>query len=398
MTGVTFDHPRATQPIIRSAELYKSINHNLQVKWTAHSLEDFETQSIQKLSEEFDLIIFDHPFIGEVVKNNSLFVISDFLDQNQLQFLEDEILGNSLHSYKANGRLWALPVDGASQMSAYLENQNKTYEFANASIENLIKTSLDKDFAQSTAFPMVPTHASCTFLSLAHTLNQESSTGLFFLTNSIFTESLLLLKQLAKTFNPISFEVNPIQLLDLMSEDKEIKYSPFVFGYSPYSVSGFRANKIKFAPSPGFGGNHSRTILGGAGLGVSKMCKNPEAAAAYAYWLTTKKIQAEIFPVNLGQPASKSGWQSNSNPEMFENFFESSYSSIENAFVRPRMSGWPKFQETFGEILISAIKDQITAEDALDEIKREMSVNCDMSQSNLFDISDTNIEMLGAEL
>jgi multiple sugar transport system substrate-binding protein len=397
LRGVTFDHPRATKPVIRSAEIYKKIYPMIEVDWTSHPLEAFETLSIQKLADEFDLIVFDHPFIGEVIKHNSLYSFNELLDQNQIDKLENEIVGNSFFSYMANGKLWALPIDGASQMGAFLKSKEEKFKLANSSIENLLSASADSDFARTIAFPLVPTHTSCTFLTLATTLYGQNRTGLFYFEDQIFKKSLETLKNLAETFNPISFELNPIQLLDLMSEGKEIQYSPFIFGYSPYSVTGFRENVIKFVPSPGIGGEHSQTILGGAGLGISRKCKFAEEAAKYSHWLTTKDVQGEIFPMNLGQPASRSGWESNSNSDMSENFFESSMTALEHAFVRPRMVGWPTFQEVLGEILTSALKNQISNESALNEVKIQLSQVCDLSQENLYDISESVNQSTGVK-
>lgn len=388
LCGVTFDHPRATKSVIQSAEIYKKIHPQIKINWTSHPLEAFETLSIQKLAEDFDLIVFDHPFIGEVIKHNLLYSLNELLDQNQINKLEAEVVGNSLFSYMANGNLWALPIDGASQMSAYLKSEAEKFKFANSSIENLLSASADKAFARKVAFPLVPTHASCTFLTLATTLHGQNRSGLFYFEDEIFKKSLEILKNLAKTFNPISFELNPIQLLDLMSKGEEIQYSPFIFGYAPYAVTGFRENLIKFVPSPGINGNHSKTILGGAGLGISRKCKFPQEAAKYSYWLTSNEVQADIFPINLGQPALRSGWESNSNSDMSENFFGSCLTALENAFVRPRMVGWPSFQEILGEILTSALKDEISTGSALKEVINQLSQICDLSQANLYDISE----------
>lgn len=397
LRGVTFDHPRATNPVTHSAEIYNKTYPQIQVDWTSHPLEAFETLSIQKLAGEFDLIVFDHPFIGEVIKFKSLYSFNELLEKAQIEILQDEIIGNSLLSYMANDNLWALPIDAASQMGAYLKSEEERFKFANSSIKNLILASQDKEFANTIAFPLVPTHATCTFLTLATTLSSENKSGLFYFEDEVFKNTLEILKELANSFNPISFELNPIQLLDLISEGKEIQYSPFIFGYSPYAVAGFRKNLIKFVPSPGVEGKHSQTILGGAGLGISRNCKFPMEAAKYSFWLTSKEVQGEIFPINLGQPASRSGWQSNSNNDMSENFFDSSIGALENAFVRPRMVGWPKFQEELGQILISALKNQITTKSALKEIKIQLSQNCDLNQKNLFDISEFIQHSTGAK-
>ena len=66
--GITWDHPRG-RDALRAAT---AADASLELDWQAHSLEHFESHPIDELARDFDLIVLDHPHLGEALELGSL--------------------------------------------------------------------------------------------------------------------------------------------------------------------------------------------------------------------------------------------------------------------------------------------------------------------------------------
>ena len=76
--------------------------------------------------------------------------------------------------------------------------------------------------------------------------------------------------------HPKSREWNPIRCLDHMAANDDVAYVPYLFNYVNYS-SGSPARPITFGAPPAVAkGLPARTLLGGAGIGVSAKSANPQ--------------------------------------------------------------------------------------------------------------------------
>jgi multiple sugar transport system substrate-binding protein len=69
-----------------------------------------------------------------------------------------------------------------------------------------------------------------------------------------------------------------------------------------------------------------------------------------------------------GQPAHKTAWTNETNNEMTGQFFAETLATIESAYVRPRNSKWPLFQEELGEIIHKGLVKNISVERTWDWI------------------------------
>ena len=71
LRGITWDHPRGIDPLIDCSRAY-ALSHNIQVEWTARSLEEFETTPLNELARQCDLMVIDHPHVGDAAREGSL--------------------------------------------------------------------------------------------------------------------------------------------------------------------------------------------------------------------------------------------------------------------------------------------------------------------------------------
>ena len=61
--GLTWDHPRGYVALERAAERARA--EGLDLHWERQPLEGFESHPIEDLAERYDLIVLDHPHIGD---------------------------------------------------------------------------------------------------------------------------------------------------------------------------------------------------------------------------------------------------------------------------------------------------------------------------------------------
>ena len=62
--GITWDHSRAFPPLVAVSQRYEELNPGIRIKWEKRTLDEFGHKPIDLLSEEYDLIVIDHPWAG----------------------------------------------------------------------------------------------------------------------------------------------------------------------------------------------------------------------------------------------------------------------------------------------------------------------------------------------
>jgi multiple sugar transport system substrate-binding protein len=137
---------------------------------------------------------------------------------------------------------------------------------------------------------------------------------------------------------------NPIEIAEVLSGSDDYAYGICMYGYSNYSREGFRKNVLIYDDLPSFDGRATGSQLGGAGIAVSTRSKNPKAAAEAALLLSMPEIQATTYGLGGGQPGNLIAWKDNLLNGVSHNFFRNTLRTLENAWVRPRVLGWPDVQ------------------------------------------------------
>ena len=107
LRGITWGHRRAIEPLLATLPAFRQHHPDIDVDWSSRSLHGFEFTPVAALARDFDLIILDHPFSGDIVAQSCLRPLDDVLDPGSA------FVGPSLETYRREGRVWALPVDAA---------------------------------------------------------------------------------------------------------------------------------------------------------------------------------------------------------------------------------------------------------------------------------------------
>jgi multiple sugar transport system substrate-binding protein len=208
------------------------------------------------------------------------------------------------------------------------------------------------------------TDCNCTFLTLSAQYNdapKENKTEL--INKHTGLEILQLLSKLKDVCHPDSLLWNPINLYDYMISNKDVVYCPFAFGYVNYSFKN-QTPHLKYAGIPGRAGS----LLGGAGIAVSSKCSNVNAAIEYIKWICNPGYQKTKYVKEGGQPGQLSAWKEENVNTLTNNFFSNTLSTIESAYVRPRMPGWNMLQEYVGNVVHDFLLHNIDAEMIIGEL------------------------------
>ncbi len=91
----------------------------MSIEWEKRSLQDFETFPVEELVREYDLIVIDHPHVGQITAENCLAPLDVAGRQAERDALIKGSVGQSYASYRWQGRQWAFPIDTAAQVAAW---------------------------------------------------------------------------------------------------------------------------------------------------------------------------------------------------------------------------------------------------------------------------------------
>jgi multiple sugar transport system substrate-binding protein len=144
-----------------------------------------------------------------------------------------------------------------------------------------------------------------------------------------------------------------------------------MFGYSSYARRGFRPNLMRFGNAPAGPSGVRGTVLGGVGLALSARCPNREIAADLARHIASRDVQRGLYASSGGQPGHAAAWESAEVNAPTGQFFAATRPTIDDAFVRPRVSGHRRFQPLAGALIHKFIGTREGSADAcLQEYER----------------------------
>ena len=71
LKGMTWSHPRGYDPMVACSTLWKE-KTGVAVEWDKRSLQDFESYPVEELARAYDLIVIDHPHVGQITGEGCL--------------------------------------------------------------------------------------------------------------------------------------------------------------------------------------------------------------------------------------------------------------------------------------------------------------------------------------
>ncbi|MFY0647625.1 extracellular solute-binding protein [Sulfitobacter geojensis] len=357
LSGMTWDHARGFDPVVAASAKYRQ-QTGIDVSWDKRSLQAFADAPILDLAAAYDFIVLDHPHVGQIAETGALLPLSGEPDPTAS-------LGGSAESYVWNGQRWAYAIDAACQMAVYrpdlISDLPKTWE-------DIVGVDAQK---YRPLTPLLPVDAFDMFMTLVAGRGGENMPldPEHFVSDENGIYALNVLRALYKVGPDEQVEMNPIAVLETLSATDEFACSPCLFGYVNYVRPGFRPHQLSYFDLPlCMGHQQPRSILGGAGIGVSAQTKHPEEAIAFAQWITSPEVQSGIYLENNGQPANRHTWCSQADNSSVSGFFKGGFHTIDNAWTRPRDVWFLDFVDDICGIMPSFFRKDISSETFLHQI------------------------------
>lgn len=353
--GLTWDHPRGYNALARAAHDAEGLS----LQWDRHPLEGFESHPIVDLCERYDLVVLDHPHVGEAVASDCLVPVDTLFDESELAAWRDAIAGPSLASYRYAGRYWALPLDAATQVMAW---RNGSVADVPVTWAQLISRTETRKVALSLAGP----HALLTFQSICAAFGFDAPAPRDnFVNRAIGREAFAVMAALTGNATRAAAGMNPIAILEAMSSGDGLDLCPLIYGYVNYATRG-----VTFGNAPCGPGGRIGSILGGTGIGISRRCQVTPVLLDHIRWLMSDSGQRGFLPAHDGQPAFRSAWRDPGVNAATGNFFAATLPTLEQASLRPRHNGAIAFQTAASRVLREALLAGDDAEPTLDAIER----------------------------
>src|SRR5579884_4211985 len=107
LRGITWNHTRGYLHMVATAQRSLETHPDVSIRWDVRSLQAFGDAPIEELVRRYDLLIIDHPFIGQAAENGLFLPLDEFLSRD---FLDDQArnsVGASHASYQYEGHQWA---------------------------------------------------------------------------------------------------------------------------------------------------------------------------------------------------------------------------------------------------------------------------------------------------
>ncbi len=367
LRGITWNHSRALPPLVATAQRFEEQHPGVRIQWEKRSLHEFGHADLATLAHNFDLLVIDHPMVGEAEATGVLTDLLPLLSSNELEDLKDDSLGPCFPSYMYQGRLYALPIDAAAPAASLrpdLFDQLRLKEPQNWG------EMMDLAGLGWVRMPGFPADLFLNFMGLC-----VSRGGLVaaspeqLVDHEIGARCLADIRELAALMPDEIYGMNPIALYERMTDGDSIAYCPFAYTYSNYSRNGFGTKHVRFSSPVALDGSlPMRTVLGGTGIAISAGCKDIPLALEYSLFVAGRTCQSTLYGMCGGQPARRSAWRDTLLNQITDGFFSRTVASIETSYVRPQYRGYVGLQERAGVPIVEYCKHRGNAEPALEQM------------------------------
>lgn len=366
LRGMAWDHPRGFASVQACNELVES-EFGVTVEWTARSLLQFGDQHVREFAEQNDLMVIDHPHVPDGAADGALVPMEELLSGEQLEELARESAGPSHESYRYEGKIWALALDAASQVSVYRPDLTDGVPPYWSDIMHDAKKG-------KVLWPYKPVDAFSTFATLSAQKGSPIGSGEDFLSPTDTFEVMEFMLEFASCVPDWCRSSNPFEISEKLVESSEFWYAAPLYGYTNYSRSGFRPVVLSYDDIPSFDGRATGSQLGGAGIAVSAHSEQKKLAGQVAAYLASADAQNGPYTERHGQPGNLRAWLSPRMNYLTSNFFRNTLRSIEGAWVRPRMVGWPDFQFEMSQIIHESLSQGSFQDKNFDEMLRHRDI------------------------
>jgi multiple sugar transport system substrate-binding protein len=191
-----------------------------------------------------------------------------------------------------------------------------------------------------------------------------------FVGSDVGGEALTLLRKLVMLCSPDILVWNPIATYEAMASRTDLAYCPFAYGYSNYARAGYARKLLRFGDLCRLRGSERlRTTLGGTGLAISTRSQHCGTALEYPQYVTSRECQRTLYVQTGGQPAHRTAWTDAEANRLTNHFFEATIPAVERAYMRPRYSGYIRFQEEASQVVHGFLREGGSAEAVIRELR-----------------------------
>ena len=359
---MTWDHPRGFDPLVAASKEWAGLT-GIEIEWERRSLQDFESFPVEELARRYDLIVIDHPHVGQVAAEGVLLPLDSLADGAAIEAIASGSVGGSFESYRWGGHQWALPIDAAAQVQAWVPGRIDGPAQGWPAVLRLAEQG-------RLAIPLRSPHALMSLFTLCGLEGIVLHTSGDQLFPSSAAAAYARLQELADRVDPVCYSQDPIAVLDAMADvTSPVAVSPLIYGYVSYARPGSGAGQVRFADLPVLGaGRPAGSALGGTGIAISARSKTPDQAAAFAQWVAGPQVQRRLYAEAGGQPAHGSAWDDDAVNMASADFYRSTRSTLDQAWLRPRHDGYMSYQQAASERLERALRKREPADIVIDAL------------------------------
>lgn len=361
LKGLSWDHPRGYRPL----RAWARVDCSVDARWDIQKLEGFESRPIDELVEQYDLLVVDHPGIGEAAGKQCIRPLEDFLTDEQSIFLQASSIGSSFEGYQYGGGHWAIPIDAAAQVCA-LAGVASTAELITWDGIRCYSKNNEGSVALSLGGP----HALLTFYSLSQSMDGKLfSENDLVLSRDVAIDALAIMQDIYSHQQKELVYLNPIWLLEEMARGR-FDVCPAIFGYVNYATPE-SGRAISFIDIPHCGTPLLRgSVLGGTGLAISVRCEPTPELIAHIMGYVSEEVQSSLVVENGGQPSNMAAWRNERANALTRNFFQNTFATVSSAYVRPKYHGYISFQDSASAIIREGLIQEKCADEIFDAIRK----------------------------
>ncbi|MGC4102927.1 extracellular solute-binding protein [Ferruginibacter sp.] len=368
LQGITWGHSRGITPLLAAAQRYSELHPGVEIQWKKRTLQEFADFPIEKLTEQYDLLIIDHPWVGCAAATNCVLPLDEYLAPEYLQDQLDHSVGRSHESYNYKNKQWALAIDAATPAASFrkdLLQQNNT------AIPQTWEDVIALAKMGKVAVPAIPIDLLMNFYSCCIACGKtpfENEEEVIDMETGV--QAIETMKELYSLVDKKMFSCNPIAVAELMSSTDDYWYCPFAYCYSNYSRTGYAKKLLHYADVVQVNNKKLQTTIGGTGIAVSAFSQHKDTAVDFAAWIVSPSMQRTMYVQHGGQPGHRSAWTDAAANALTNDFFTTVLPVMDNGYIRPRYNGYLHFQDHAGAPLQQCLMNNNDAVNTIKEMNR----------------------------
>jgi multiple sugar transport system substrate-binding protein len=366
LKGMTWSHPRGYDPMVACSAIWKQTT-GVDIGWDERSLQDFESFPVEELARVYDLIVIDHPHVGQITGEGCLTPLDIAGRETERAAFAAASVGKSYPSYTWQGRQWAFPIDAATQVQAWRPDLLAVAPQTWNGVLQLARQG-------RVLLPLRPPHSLMTFFTLSGNLGQPCITDGpgDLISRDAGAVVFEMIREIAALVEPEALDMDPIAVFERMAaKDSRIACAPLIYGYVNYAMAGFRARQLAFVDIPVAGRlGPIGSALGGTGIAVSAFSRFKPEAVDFAYWIASGDVQRGPYAAAGGQPGHAAAWEDAGVNAAAGDFYRATRRTLEGAWLRPRHNGYMAFQQAASDRINEGIVGKHDGGRVVDELNR----------------------------